>query len=594
MPIRKKIQIINILIILPSILFLTITLYNMTLNQVMERALRSSDHKLELITNTINTLFNNIENYSKLAIINKPYQSVLNSDGTDPQSLEDIQLMYVGLTSLVESSPYIDSVVIQSIQGNKTYYTNNLTNVTENNLSIYPGDQLITAKGSAVWIETFQSPFLVNAQHINLLAVGRRIINISNGIPLGYIYINMDESKLSKLYGNDEEGLQSKLMIINANGTIISSNDPGLLQTTLDTEKLQMIFSNDNSSQIFDNGKETTIISSKALSKKDWRIVYEVPSKALMKDQWKITLFILGYGALGLLFALVLSIVFSNWITKPIVRLSRAMMAVGNGKLDTRSPITSKDEVGQLAYKFNDMVGEIQGLMDTVNQEEKQKRSLELRLMYSQIKPHFLYNTLETIRSMALMTKAHDISKVVKALGDFYRMSLNKGQELIPVIQEKKHLESYLYIQTIRYSHIDYIIDFDSQIENCRIPNMLLQPLVENSIQHGLREKQTGALCEISGFIETKDGADVVCFVIKDNGKGMNEELLANIWHREQNQLDLSSFGIRNIQERIQLRYGPGYGISISSVIGSGVEVQLRIPLAFDKKGLPERSVKSS
>lgn len=93
MPIRKKIQIINILIILPSILFLTITLYNMTLNQVMERALRSSDHKLELITNTINTLFNNIENYSKLAIINKPYQSVLNSDGTDPQSLEDIQLM---------------------------------------------------------------------------------------------------------------------------------------------------------------------------------------------------------------------------------------------------------------------------------------------------------------------------------------------------------------------------------------------------------------------------------------------------------------------------------------------------------------------
>lgn len=369
----EKIQIINILIILPSILFLTITLYNMTLNQVMERALRSSDHKLELITNTINTLFNNIENYSKLAIINKPYQSVLNSDGTDPQSLEDIQLMYVGLTSLVESSPYIDSVVIQSIQGNKTYYTNNLTNVTENNLSIYPGDQLITAKGSAVWIETFQSPFLVNAQHINLLAVGRRIINISNGIPLGYIYINMDESKLSKLYGNDEEGLQSKLMIINANGTIISSNDPGLLQTTLDTEKLQMIFSNDNSSQIFDNGKETTIISSKALSKKDWRIVYEVPSKALMKDQWKITLFILGYGALGLLFALVLSIVFSNWITKPIVRLSRAMMAVGNGKLDTRSPITSKDEVGQLAYKFNDMVGEIQGLMDTVNQEEKQK-----------------------------------------------------------------------------------------------------------------------------------------------------------------------------------------------------------------------------
>ncbi|WP_222708551.1 sensor histidine kinase [Paenibacillus sp. N3.4] len=582
--IRKKLQIINLLIILPSILFLTITLYNMTFMQVMERTLRSSDHKIELIANSINTLFNNIENFSKLAVINKSYQSVLNEEGREIQDLEDTQLMYVGLTSLLESSPYIDSVVIQSAQGNKMYYTNNITNMSEKNLSVYPKEQLVEAKGSAVWIETFESPFLVNGQHNNLLSIGRRIINFSNGMTLGYIYININENRLAKLYGNDEEGIHSRLMIINSRGTILSSNEPHRLKSSLDQQKLDIILADQGSkSHIGDDGKET-IISAKALDKNGWRVVYEVPSKELMKDQWKINLFIIGYGILGLLLALVLSIVFSNWITKPIIRLSRAMMAVGDGKLDTRSPISSQDEVGQLAYKFNDMVGEIQQLVDTVNLEEKQKRILELRLMYSQIKPHFLYNTLETIRSMALMSKAHDISKVVKALGDFYRTSLNRGQELIPVIQEKKHLESYLYIQKIRYRHLDYTIDFVEEIGECRIPNMLLQPLVENSINHGLREKREGALCEISGFIERSKDRDVLCFIVKDNGKGMNDEQLQGIWQQEQSHLDLSSFGISNIQERIQLRYGPEYGLTLSSAVDQGVEVRLRLPLVFDRQ----------
>ncbi|MEK8129469.1 sensor histidine kinase [Paenibacillus filicis] len=583
--IRKKLQIINLLIILPSILLLTITLYNMTYKQVMERTLRSSDHKIELIANSINTLFNNIENFSKLAMINKSYQSVLNEGEREGQDLEDTQLMYVGLTSLLESSPYIDSVVIQSVQGNKTYYTNNITNLSEKNLSVYPKDQLTEAKGSAVWIETFESPFLVNGQHSSLLSVGRRIINISNGMPLGYIYININENRLAKLYGHDEEGIHSKLMITNASGKILSSNEPHLLKSSLEQQKLNAILADDGlTSHLLNDGKET-IISSKALDRNGWRVVYEVPSKELMKDQWQINLFIIGYGILGLLLALVLSIVFSNWITRPIIRLSRAMMAVGDGKLDTRSPISSQDEVGQLAYKFNDMVSEIQRLVDTVNLEEKQKRILELRLMYSQIKPHFLYNTLETIRSMALMSKAHDISKVVKSLGDFYRTSLNRGQELIPAGQEKKHLESYLYIQKIRYGHIDYRIKFDEEIGDCRIPNMLLQPLVENSINHGLREKREDALCEISGFIERSPDRDVLCFIVKDNGKGMNEEQLQGIWQREESHHpDLSSFGIRNIQERIQLRYGPDYGLTLTSVVNQGVEVRLRIPLVYDRQ----------
>jgi two-component system sensor histidine kinase YesM len=192
------------------------------------------------------------------------------------------------------------------------------------------------------------------------------------------------------------------------------------------------------------------------------------------------------------------------------------------------------------------------------------------------------------IRSMALMKQAHDIGKVVKSLGDFYRMSLNRGQELIPVSQERKHLESYLYIQTIRYHRMHYRIEFDSRIERCWIPNMLLQPLVENAVYHGLRDKQEGALCEITGGIEETNGVEVLCFTVKDNGNGMSEEKLERIWQHKPAHHDLSSFGISNIQERIRLRYGQPFGITILSKPGEGVEVQLRIPLVFEKTELEE------
>jgi two-component system sensor histidine kinase YesM len=507
-------------------------------------------------------------------------------ENSELQKLDDIQSMYASLNSLVESNPYIDSVVIQSTDGSEIYYSDNMSNVTDSSVNVYPKEQLIAAKGTAVWIETFESSFLVNDKHKNLLSIGRRIININNGLLMGYIYINIDERKLSNIYSNDD--LRSNIMIVNAEGRILSANDSDIVyQSTHDLFGRMIV--DGNGSTIFNNGRMNILVSSKVMDKNGWRAVYAVPTKELMKDQWKITLFILGFGLTGLLLALILSIIFSKWITNPIMQLSRAMTAVGDGKLHTRTIVTSNDEVGRLAYKFNEMVSRIQDLMHTINHEEKQKRKLELRLSYSQIKPHFLYNTLEMIRSMALMKQAHDIGKVVKSLGDFYRMSLNHGQELIPVSQERKHLESYLYIQTIRYHRMHYRIEFDSRIEGCWIPNMLLQPLVENAVYHGLREKKEGALCEITGGIEEMNGVEVLCFTVKDNGNGMSEEKLERIWQHEQSHHALSSFGISNIQERIRLRYGQPFGITIFSKPGEGVEVQLRIPLVFEKTELEER-----
>ncbi|TVY07573.1 sensor histidine kinase [Paenibacillus cremeus] len=584
--IRKKLQFINVLIILPSIVLLTFTLYQMTLKQAEERALRSSEQKIELIANTIGNLFSDIENFSKLSMINKTFQSVLmntSPENSELQRLEDVQTVYESLNTLAAANPYIDSVILQSAEGDRIYHSDNMSNVTLSSISVYPVQQLIDAKGTAVWIDTFESPFLVNDQRKSLISIGRRVININNGLLAGFFYINVDELKLSGLYGSG--GTQGRVMIVNGLGQIVSSNDRDIvnrsLQSLYGSNVAQM-----RSSAIVHSGRQNVLVSSRDLGKEGWRAIYAVPTKELLTDQWNITLFILGFGGAGLLLALILSMIFSNWITTPITQLTRAMTAVGDGLLDTRTPVRTNDEVGRLTRKFNEMVGRIQDLMAAVNAEEKQKRVLELRLSYSQIKPHFLYNTLEMVRSMALMVQQRDIAKVVKSLADFYRSSLNGGQEVISVAQERKHLESYLYIQKMRYHHIDYRIDFDSRLEDSRVPNMLLQPLVENAIYHGLRNKRDGALCEIFGALEDDGGLPVICFTVCDNGEGMSEEQLERIWHRDQTDHGLSSFGIRNVHDRIMLRYGPGYGLTIRSRPGEGVEVQLRIPIISDK-GIP-------
>ncbi|SFF25964.1 two-component system, sensor histidine kinase YesM [Paenibacillus algorifonticola] len=581
MGIRSKMLIINLLVIFPSILLLTITLYHMTKQQAVERAASSSQYKVSLIANTISTLFNDIENYSKLAIVNKTYQSVLTSRSmAEWHEIENIQLLYASLNSLVESNPYINSVIIQSVKNNKLYYSENLTDVMENIADLYPREQMIAAAGSPVWSETFESPFLVNAEKINVMAVGRRIIDINDGRTTGFIFINIDERMLSQLYGRDEAHMDSKMMITNAAGTIISANDPKLLYKSVNEE----IYA--------DEGR--LIISSIAMEQNDWKIVYAVPTQTLMKDQWKITLFIIGFGVAGMLIAFTLSAVFSRWITRPIIQLSRTIKAVGEGNLNARAVVSNNDEIGRVAHKFNEMIGQIQDLLQTINEEGRQKRLLGLRLLYSQIKPHFMYNTLEMVRSMALMVKARDVSKVVKAMGDFYRTSLNNGQELILVSQERKHLESYLYIQKVRYSYIDYRIEMEEAIENCWIANMLLQPLVENAIQHGLRDKQKGALCSITGRKAEENGKQFLIFTVRDNGRGMSADQLRRIWQGKEKYReyqDLDSFGISSVQERILLLYGEEYGLSITSTLGEGVQAELRVPLAVSRGELEERGV---
>lgn len=582
MPLRRKIIISNIIIVSLALIIFMISIYKIVFDQTLERTTASSQQEVKLMSQSLETVFISVQNFSKFALINQDTQKVLSDDTGISTDVSALKSIHNTLAAMLETEPNIDSVIIESMSG-ELYFTSNLTGVTSESLNVYPKEKINEAKGGAVWVYPLQPSFLSDMKSKNMISICRMIMSMEKGTPLGYIYVNIDERTLAALYHSDHIE-QNPTLVVNEDGIIVSANEAALVSHPIEDDSLaSWVKSTTAGNRINDVAGKRYLVSLQSLNPYGLKVVHLVTTSALTYGYWKIALLLVIFGLISMLSAALLSFVFTRRLTRPLSQLSEVIVEVGAGNFDRRAPADTNDEIGRLGATFNEMVDHIQGLVSRIEEEEKTKRLLELRLLYSQIKPHFLYNTLDTIRSMAVMANARDISDILKALGEFFRISLSNGQELITSAQEKKHLESYLYIQKIRFKKLNYRISFDPEIELCQVPTMLLQPLVENAIHHGIRGMQGEGWCEILGYMEETREQRNLCFIVRDNGKGMSEEQQRLIWSNDDTD-ELYSFGLKNIQDRIQLRFGESYGISLSSEPGSGVEVKVRLPLILKAK----------
>ncbi len=277
---------------------------------------------------------------------------------------------------------------------------------------------------------------------------------------------------------------------------------------------------------------------------------------------------------------LLAAMVISHRISRPIENLQEVMTNVKNGNLDQKFNVHSKDEIGELGRGFNEMIEQINKLIHSVAKEEKLKKAAEITALQLQINPHFLYNTLESINSLARMKKEYEISHLIVLLGRLLRLSISTFEEKIPINQEIMYIESYLEIQKVRMRDpLDYSILLDDRIKDCITVKWILQPIVENAIIHGIDPlRTTGKL-----IIEGKLVDEVIHFTIKDNGRGMIPEQLEQIRDQLKNKYeDLSKYkrkiGLYNVQTRILSHYGENYGISIESKMNKGTTVTIKIP----------------
>ena len=270
----------------------------------------------------------------------------------------------------------------------------------------------------------------------------------------------------------------------------------------------------------------------------------------------------------------------SRTITSPIKYLSNVTRRVSEGDLTVRANLNEGAEVGVLSESLDVMIGRINELIEQVKVEQINLRNKELELLQSQINPHFLYNTLDTIVWLAEAGKSDMVVHMVGSLSDFFRTTLNDGKDIVPIRDELKHVNSYLEIQKVRYQDIlEYDINVDETVNEYIIPKITLQPLVENALYHGIKNKRGEGKISVVGSI----AADGDSFYIKvmDNGIGIKPERLKLINDKIDNvvQDENEVYGLYNVNERIRLTFGREYGITVESEYGVGTAVTVKLPL---------------
>lgn len=396
-----------------------------------------------------------------------------------------------------------------------------------------------------------------------------------SGKPLGVILVDLDIRSIQNLveditmgqtgfsYIQDSQGkvlyAPKNKVVYRMNPEWLSQGDSGQVRCNIEGEMYNVIYS------------RSSYIDLTAVGVFDWGKTIQGASQVRMAS--------ILIAVVIAVFAIVCSVVFAASITKPISKLSRLMKRAQTGDLTVRFDNHYKGEIHQLGDAFNSMVAKTDELLKLVYQEQKHKREAELQILHEQIKPHFLYNTLDTIQWMAKGYHAQDIVDIVLALSNFFRISLSQGKEFISLEQEIAMVKSYLDIQKFRYEELfDYEVWTDPAILKCQVPRLSLQPLIENALYHGIKESERE-----HGTIWIRvypEGEDSVVLKVEDNGAGMTEERCRqlNQWFAQKERMaEVDAFGSLNVNDRVRMFYGEEYGLHYYLREGGGVIAELRI-----------------
>jgi two-component system, sensor histidine kinase YesM len=405
-----------------------------------------------------------------------------------------------------------------------------------------------------------------------VLSIVKTVTSADDGKVRGAVLIDMRLSTIEELFTGSPLGKGGFLFIADSGGEMVYA-PVNRVAYRIPLEAL----SGDSSSAIMSaSGADYQVLSQRS-PYTGWRTLGVFSLAETLREVLMIRYWTYVIGGITMILAIVAAFFFTSSIAKPVLDLRSLMKRVEHGDLSVRFSGVPGDEIGELGLGFNEMIERIQSLIDQVYVEQRSKREAELRILQEQIKPHFLYNTLDTIQWMAQEHRVDDVVSMVGALTSLFRIGLNKGREFISLSDELEHVESYLCIQKMRYEDkFDYSISCDSALRASRVLRLMLQPLVENAIYHGIKERRGHGDLSVEARTE---GGDLLLSV-RDDGVGMNEETLARLSESlEEGGASVGGYGIRNVHERIRLTFGKPYGLSFKSISGEGTEVTIRHPI---------------
>lgn len=324
------------------------------------------------------------------------------------------------------------------------------------------------------------------------------------------------------------------------------------------------------------DGKEYLMLR-KQLPDSDWTLISLLSKDEIFQQTQEVAQIIILLTVVGVSFTCLASFLVSKMYTRRLDKLVDVMGNVQNGDLDAQFKDNTNDEIGKLSHAFQYMMTELKSLMAQQYKSGKAVKSAQFKALQAQINPHFLYNTLDLINWEAMDHNAPEIADIAQSLAQFYRVSLNKGHQLVTVADEINLVQAYVNIENKHFEDaITLKIDIPPEILSHSCINIILQPLVENAIMHSIAKDSSIQECNIS--IQAKLQQDILLFTISDDGKGMTQAQIDGILESESRSGTANGYGVKNINARIKLRYGEEYGLEYYSTPGNGTTVLMRIP----------------
>ncbi|NLG87801.1 MAG: sensor histidine kinase [Clostridiaceae bacterium] len=575
LPIQKKLLFsFVILTVIPALLIGILSFYRSSellkhkTEQYMKDILLETGNNIEVKLSEVESLSFQIVSNSVI------HDSLIKSNKGFPDEKEKIyteRAIDSQLRSMLPSVPGIAAIQVLSNTG-ISYYINPAS-IPLSAMFLNDANKKILedGKGSIHWFDTDPAT--------QTIAMGRTINSVTNQERIGYALIYIREKSIIDTFKDTELLKNGEIFVVGQDGNIISCIDKDLLGHKNEFTTLEDL--NGINPRSFGTSKIDGMnyyFLYREINGTDWRMISFIPAVEYEKDiiwlrNW-ITLIIIVCCLLSVAF----SVAISRGISKPVRDLSKMMLEIGDGDFSVYSTYDSKDEIGVLSRHFNEMVSQVKKLIQKVYEEELLKQKAELKSLRMQINPHFLYNSLESINWMARIRGVPEIGKMVKALGDLMRASIS-GDDFITVGEEINNIENYLIIHKFLYGDkIEVNIDIKPEIEKFKIPKLILQPIVENAIVHGIENMVGNGIINISGAVS----GDIIMLTVTYNGLGINEERIKTILSAPEHSGRTNghtNIGLKNVDRRIKIYYGEEYGVRIESKEGRGTKVTLSFPV---------------
>lgn len=561
-------------LVLSAVVIVTGVSMKFTNTSIFENSSEYTHTIIQQMNQNIDSYIDYMENIAYLISSNEDVQDYLFDEKIDNEGRYRILNQ---LQTILDSRSDIRNVGIISKNGRML--------INDGSKSVNQDLDLNTQEWYATALEKPNGPILTSS-HVQHIISGERpwVITLSRGIrdrrgsgeKEGVFFIDLNYSAISRLCDQSTVGTKGYAFILDAKGNIVYHPQQQQLYNELQTENISLIMDTDEDTVLTGTGNDGKLYSISRSEKTGWTVVDCTNVKELLsKSRQAQSVYVLT-AIILVIVALLFSRFMARSITLPIQKLRDSMKKVQEGDFSVSDVVVdSKNEIGSLTKSFDVMTHRIHELMEQNVHEQEEKRRSELKALQSQINPHFLYNTLDSIIWMAEGKKNEEVVLMTASLARLLRQSISNEDEVVPIANEVEYARGYLTIQKMRYKDkLEFQIEVDSSILYIPLIKLVLQPIIENAIYHGLKYKESKGLLIVKGFM--KDGNAVLQVI--DDGVGMDEETLAHIYDKHKVNYHSNGVGVYNVQKRLKLYYGEDYGITYTSELGKGTTATITIP----------------